>query len=302
MRDPQRNTLAGLEFRQVDVFSRTPLAGNGLAVFPNADGLDSATMLALAQEMRQFESIFLTRPKAPDSPGAPQAFAARMFTVEEELDFAGHPVLGAACVLHDLHGGERDECTWTLHLNAANVTVATWRRQGWYETEMDQGAPVFGPALPPETVAQLLAAQGLEPNDLIPGLPVQVVSTGLPYLFIPLRTGLERARPAHPEFEALLAAVGAKFCYPLHIATHEGRSFDNHGLLEDVATGSAAGPAGAYLVHHGLAAPDETLVIRQGRFVQRPSEISVRIQGPSKAPTRALVGGEAVFVALGTFL
>lgn len=301
----------GLAWRQADVFSRTPLGGNGLAVFPDARGLDAAAMQALTRELRQFESIFLT-------PGAhPGARRARMFTVEEELDFAGHPVLGAACVLHEALGADAPEAAWILALNAREVRVTTRRalgpRGGWYEAEMDQGAPQFGPPLTlrpgagpdagpgADTARALLRAQGLDEDDLAPGLPLQVVSTGLPYLLVPLRRGLERARPASADFATLLAAVGAHFCYPLDVTTREGRSFDNHGLLEDPATGSAAGPAGAYLVRHGLAEPGRPLTIRQGRFVHRPSEIRVRVEGPPEAPERVLVGGEVAMAARGVF-
>ncbi len=291
MIDPLRDLLTGLHWRQVDVFARQPLSGNGLAVFPDAAGLTAPLMLSLARETRQFESIFLT---ATDTPGT---FAARMFTVEEELDFAGHPVLGAACVLHERFGADRDQCAWTLRLPAKDTEVLTTRREHGYEAEMDQGRPEFGPPLPPETLAPLLAAQGLAQDDLAPDLPAQVVSTGLPYLVVPLRSGLDRARPADPAFGALLAAVGAKFCYPLHIPTREGRSWDNHGLLEDPATGSAAGPAGAYLVHHAQAEAETTITIHQGRFVHRPSQIQVLIQGPAAAPTRALVSGDVTMTA-----
>jgi len=288
----------GLAWRQVDVFSRTPLGGNGLAVFPDATGLDAAAMQELTRELRQFESIFLTPGPAPGS------VRARMFTVEEELDFAGHPVLGAACVLHEALGPAAPQAaTWTMGLNARAVAVATRRAPGRYEAEMDQGAPQFGPPLDADTdtARALLRAQGLDAGDLVPGLPLRVVSTGLPYLLVPLRRGLERARPCAADFTALLGAAGARFCYPLDVAAREGRSFDNHGLLEDPATGSAAGPAGAYLVRHGLAAPDRELTIRQGRFVQRPSEIRVRVEGPPEAPARVLVGGDVAMTARGVF-
>lgn len=290
MTDTKRPSLAGLAWRQVDVFSRTPLSGNGLAVFPDAAHLGPETMLALARETRQFESVFLAPTAAPDT------FAARMFTVEEELDFAGHPALGAACVLHELRAPNEETHTWTLRLNAKDATVTTRRRETWFEAEMDQGTPDFGPPLPPETLAPLLAAQNLSATDLAPGLPAQVVSTGLPYLILPLRTGLDRARPQDPNFAAQLAAIGAKFCYPIDIQNREGRSWDNHGLLEDPATGSAAGPAAAYLVRHNQAAENDPITIHQGRFVHRPCQIQTRIQN-----THAIIGGDVAPAACCVF-
>ncbi len=104
---------------------------------------------------------------------------------------------------------------------------------------------------------------------------MQVVSAGLPYLIVPVAQGLDRARITVGDFEERLADVGAKFVYVFDPDQREGRSWDNAGVLEDVATGSAAGPAAAFLAAHGLAAPDETIVISQGRFAGRPSVIVV---------------------------
>lgn len=289
-----RHVLSGLAYRHVDVFSRRPLGGNGLTVFPDALGLDHAAMQALTREMRQFESIFLC------PTGGAGAFAARIFTMEEELDFAGHPILGSAAVLHEL-SAQGDCASFELRLKAKTVRVTSRRRDGWYETSMDQGTPVLGDPIEGETAARLLAALNLGPEHLAPGLPMQMASTGLPYLIVPLTSGLERVRVTAPGFEDLLARVGAKFSYPLDVQTREGRSWDNLGMVEDIATGSAAGPAAAYLVRHGLAKAGEKIVIRQGRFCGRDSEIKARIEGDTMAPTRAIVGGDVVMVARGSF-
>ncbi|MBU1001163.1 MAG: PhzF family phenazine biosynthesis protein [Proteobacteria bacterium] len=288
------SSLSGLVYRHVDVFSRSPLRGNGLTVFPDAARLDTATMQALTQEMRQFESIFLC---PTDDAGV---YVARIFTMEEELDFAGHPILGAAAVLHERLGQE-DSARFELRLKAKTVRVDSRRKDGWYETSMDQGKPVLGEPIEGAIAARLLAALNLGPEHLAPGLPLQMVSTGLPYLILPLASGLEQVRVTTPSLEELLASVGAKFSYPLDVQTREGRSWDNLGMVEDIATGSAAGPAGAYLVRHGLAGAGEEIVIRQGRFCGRDSEISVRIEGNANTPIRAIVGGDVVLVARGSF-
>jgi PhzF family phenazine biosynthesis protein len=104
---------------------------------------------------------------------------------------------------------------------------------------------------------------------------MQVVSTGLPYLIVPLASGLDRARITVEDFEERLVSVGAKFVYVFDPGQREGRSWDNAGAVEDVATGSAAGPAAAWLAAQGLAAHDETIIINQGRFLGRPSMITV---------------------------
>lgn len=286
--------LSGLAWRHVDVFSRTPLAGNGLTVFPDASNLDTATMQALTQEMRQFESIFLTPPNKPGP------VRARIFTMEEELDFAGHPILGAAAVLHELVGDE-EPLRFSLELNTKTVSVDSRREAGHYAMSMDQGAPEFGEPIEGEIADRLLAALNLGREHLAPDLPLRMVSTGLPYLVVPLASGLERVRVTAPGFEEMLSQVGAKFSYPLDVTAREGRSWDNMGTVEDIATGSAAGPAGAYLVRHGLAQPEEEITIRQGRFCGRDSEIRVRIEGDAASPSRAIVGGDVVMLASGVF-
>ncbi|HEX5441327.1 MAG TPA: PhzF family phenazine biosynthesis protein, partial [Ktedonobacterales bacterium] len=272
-----RELLQGLEYRHVDVFTREALSGNGLIVFPEGAGLAPESMQLITREMRQFESIFLV-----PTPADAHRVQARVFTMEEELPFAGHPVLGAACVLHErlYYVGDADErAEWTLELPVGPVQVSTTRREGWYEATMNQGQPRFGATPDAGMVGQMLAALNLEEGDLYPGLPMEVISTGLPYLLVPLADGLEHAAIVQPGFETLLASVGAKFVYVLHVATREGRTWDNDGRVEDVATGSAAGPTGAYLVQHGLASPNEEITLRQGRFLGRPSEMRIRVEG-----------------------
>jgi predicted PhzF superfamily epimerase YddE/YHI9 len=118
---------------------------------------------------------------------------------------------------------------------------------------------------------------------------------------------LERAAIVQPGFEALLASVGAKFVYVLHVPTREGRTWDNDGRVEDVATGSAAGPAAAYLVRHGLASPSEEITLNQGRFLGRPSELRVRVEGAAGDAGNAgeiaavYVTGDVRMVARGVF-
>jgi trans-2,3-dihydro-3-hydroxyanthranilate isomerase len=281
-------------YRQVDVFSHVPFSGNGLTVFLEAEGLPTSAMQRITQEMRQFESIFLR--------GTSNAAVteARIFTMEEELDFAGHPVLGAACVLHERRPALGREASWRFQLHAGVVPVTTTRHETWYDATMDQGKPIFGAVAPPELQQALLNALNLEQKQLDSSVPMQMVSTGLPYLLVPLASGLERAAITHPQFEALLAQIGAKFVYVFDVARLEGRTWDNGGRVEDVATGSAAGPLGAYLVRYGRARPGEAITLRQGRFVGRPSEMTVRVTGTADAQDAVLVSGAVAFVGQGT--
>jgi PhzF family phenazine biosynthesis protein len=280
-------------YRRVDVFTQTPFSGNGLTVFPESVGLSAAQMQRITQEMRQFESIFLVAMEDAHE------VVARVFTVEEELDFAGHPVLGAACVLHERLAGSGEREAWRIQLNRSVAPVTTERHAGWYSATMEQGVPSFGEIAVSELRATYAAALSLTVDDLDEALPLQVVSTGLPYLLVPVRRGLERARIAHSAFEALLGRIGAKFVYVFDPQTREGRTWDNAGLVEDVATGSAAGPTAAYLVRHGVAQPNTDLTLSQGRFVGRPSEIRVRVAGSAEAITGVSVGGDVCKVGAG---
>lgn len=266
----------------VDVFATRPLTGNGLAVFLNTEAWALQLMQRLAKEMKQFESIFLSE---IDQMGA----RARVFTVEEELPFAGHPVLGAAAVLHRTQTPQAVTTSWLLRLPSAEVPVKTMKIDSHYLAEMNQGTAVFRDAVSLFELQPILARLGLEPRDLAPGLPAQVISTGLPYLILPVHAeALVRAAISGSDFEILLATLDAKFVLVLDATNREVRSWDNLGRVEDVATGSAAGPAAAYLFCHGLADPNSPVKLAQGRFAGRPSNIQVTLDSLN----RLLVSGE----------
>jgi len=132
----------------------------------------------------------------------------------------------------------------------------------------------------------------------MPDLPLQVISTGLPYLIVPLRQNLQHAGIVIKHFEALLTKVGAKFVYVLDVNQREGRTWDNDGRVEDIATGSAAGPAAVYMTLHGHAKLNETIQFKQGQYVGRPSEIFATVSGESQWSVK--VRGQVCFVGEGT--
>lgn len=287
--------MSGLPYRHVDVFAHQPFSGNGLAVFPHAEGLSARLMLRLTQELRQFESIFLA------ATAEPSAFDARVFTVEEELPFAGHPALGAGAVIHEMQAPGVDVATFVLALPAGRVRLDSERMgRGAYRVAMEQGRPTFGRRLRKEEEAPFLDALNLEPENREGHLPLEVVSTGLPYLIVPVTPdGLARARIRAADFEGLLEKIGAKFVYVFDAEDREGRTWDNAGAVEDIATGSAAGPTGAYLVRHRIADAGKSLVLRQGRFVGRPSEIRVEVAGSADLPASVTVAGDVQMVGTG---
>jgi trans-2,3-dihydro-3-hydroxyanthranilate isomerase len=264
---------AALEFRHVDVFTDVPFTGNGLIVlFGSTSGVRPEALISLTTEMRQFELIMAEF--QPETHRVP----ARIFTAEEELPFAGHPVIGAAAALHERYGAGEPARSWVFVIAGREISVRSRQTAGYYQAEMNQGSPTLASPLGQQDAACFAGAVGLSETDLH-GLSMQVVSTGLPYLIVPVAQGLDRARIAVTDFEERLASVGAKFVYVFDPDKREGRSWNNTGAVEDVATGSAAGPAAAFLAAHGLAAQDETVLIYQGRFVGRPSVIAVTPDG-----------------------
>ena len=256
-------------FFHVDVFATRPLTGNGLIVFLGTDEWSAPVMQRVTQEMKQFESIFLSEIISNSA-------HARVFTVEEELPFAGHPVLGAAAVLHRTQTPEANASSWVLKLPSGEVPVTTKKIGSHYLAEMNQGAAIFGGAIALAELQPILARLGLKSQDLVTGISAQVISTGLPYLILPVHPeALARAAIRGSDLEILLAALGAKFVLVLDVGGREVRTWDNLGRVEDVATGSAAGPAAAYLFSLGIADPNLPIELAQGRFAGRPSKIRI---------------------------
>lgn len=278
--------MSPLVYWQLDVFAERPLAGNGVAVFPDARQLTPAAMQALTRELRQFESIFLL-------PGSdPQVQGARIFTLEEELPFAGHPILGAAALLHHLQDPATD-AEWTLQLAAKSVRLLTRRQERGFYAQMDQGVAEFAAQLAPVQAQVIAEAFGLSSAQLDRRYPASVVSTGLPYLILPVTAqGLAQARQQRT-LDAELATHGAAFVFLLDVDNHEGRTWDPLGVIEDIATGSAAGPVAAFLVEHGLHRRAAPFSLNQGRFLGRPSRLDVCLGSDD----RVSVGGSVQLLA-----
>jgi len=278
-----------IPYYHVDVFTDKPLSGNGLTVFTEAEGFNIATMLKLTQEMRQFESIFLQRVDE-------NSVRANIFTCEEELDFAGHPILGAAATLHDLHRTDEEQSEWIFILNERQVTVTVDRHARSYHVSMNQGTAEFGKTLNEQETALLLYSVSLTKDDLYPGLKPAVVSTGLPYLIIPLQKNGFDAKIRITDLGKKISAFGAHFIGVLEIPSMRIRSSDNMGQVEDIATGSLAGPAGAYLVKYGFQKANTLIQINQGENMGRPSKLFVEVKEENGKPADVHVSGQVVKV------
>jgi trans-2,3-dihydro-3-hydroxyanthranilate isomerase len=258
-----------IPYYHVDVFSKNAFSGNGLTIFTEAQEFSKETMQTLTREMRQFESIFLSRTGI-------NTFRASIFTMEEELDFAGHPVIGAAALLHDLHARHKEYESWSLQLNAKTVEIKTARSGNYYSAQMNQGRAEFRTVLTREQEKEYLGYLNLSEEDKAANLPLEVITTGLAYLILPVKSSaLTKVKVTIPDLERKLEKIQAKFFYVLDVEKLRGRTWDNSGLVEDIATGSAAGPVGAFLVKNNLADFDTEIILRQGDFLERPSKIEV---------------------------
>jgi trans-2,3-dihydro-3-hydroxyanthranilate isomerase len=284
-------------FVQVDVFSSRPFEGNSLAVFLDGRGLSDEEMQLIAKEMNLSETTFiLPRETAVERE---RGIRVRIFTVQEELPFAGHPTLGTAFQLRGSTGAREV----VLDLNAGKVPVQFEEKPGQpVFGEMTQLEPEFGERHDRETVVR---ACGLLDGDIDPSLPIQTISTGVPFTVVPLR-GLEIIRNLHVDMRGsseYLERAGGKFFYFVSRETvdpsarlHARMMFYNG---EDPATGSAAGCASAWMVAHGVAQPDERVLIEQGVEMKRPSRIFVRASRKDDRVVNVRVGGNVVEVLRG---
>jgi trans-2,3-dihydro-3-hydroxyanthranilate isomerase len=282
--------MRNIGFSHVDVFSQSPFGGNSLPVFPDARGLSPEQMLRITQEMRHFEAIFL------EPTGQPGTVRARIFDLFDELPFAGHPIIGAAAVLHKQSGvgGAR---SWRFQLSSKTVEITTTVTDRSYAGLLDQGAPEFLGSI--DDGGRVAAAFNLAADDLAPDLPLEVVSTGLRYLIVPVRPGvLARARITR-DITELVQGAGAQFAVLLDESAVEVRHWNNDGIIEDVATGSAAGTIGAYRLRHGLVRGGDTFNLNQGQYTGRPSTLRVQPEGTANRVETVKVGGDVAFVGHG---
>ncbi len=290
--------LRRFSFAQFDVFSARPFEGNPLAVFPDARGLSDQEMQALAREMNLAETTFVF----PRDPAAERerGVRVRIFTVQEELPFAGHPTLGTAFQLRGSTGAGEI----ALELNVGRVPVRFEEKAGQpVFGEMTQVEPTFAQIHDRETVVR---ATSLRDGDIDPSLPIQTVSTGMPFTIVPLR-GLDVIRRLQVNLagatEYLQQSGGGKFFYFVTRETVDpGARLHARMLMyggEDPATGSAAGCAAAWMVAHGVAQPDEQVRVEQGVEINRPSRIFVRAGRVDNRVVNVRVGGNVVEVLRG---
>jgi trans-2,3-dihydro-3-hydroxyanthranilate isomerase len=276
-------------FVHIDVFAGKPLEGNQLAIFPDAEGLTQDEMQAIAREMHLSETTFVFRREA--SLEKTKGIRTRIFTVEEELPFAGHPTLGTAWILKK---EIKNQDTVVLDLNIGSVPVRFSIRDGNLYGEMTQPEPKWGMT---HNLDRVASALGVDSSELDPQTPIETISTGVPFIIVPFRSldSLQRLRPNPAKMDEYTSKADAKFFYLVSRETKNHKARLHSRMIfyggEDPATGSAAGPAAAWMLRHRWIEPEEQVWIEQGLGISRPSQIFVRAEGTPENPTKIRVGG-----------
>ncbi|MGE5140715.1 MAG: PhzF family phenazine biosynthesis protein [Rudaea sp.] len=288
------------EFYIVDVFAEGKYEGNQLAVFREAAGLSTAEMQAIAREMHFSETTFLLSDRPTEG-----GYDVRIFTPETELPFAGHPTLGTAFVIQrEVIKEPAEQVVLNLKVGRIPVTFSYKGNQPdvlW----MRQVPPKFGEQCTAEEVALALR---IGPGDIDSRFPLQVVSTGIPFLIVPLKT-LDAVKRANPDWAAFDAGTAGKLPRAVLVFAPETyfqkndlnvRVFvDEVGVPEDPATGSGNGCLAGYLVKYRyFDRPEIDLRVEQGYEIKRPSLLLLRAK-ETESEIEVNVGGRAVFVAKG---
>jgi trans-2,3-dihydro-3-hydroxyanthranilate isomerase len=273
-----------LRYVIADVFTDTPLAGNQLAVFTDARGLDDATMQALALEVGFSETVFVLLPERGGNA------RIRIFTPYFELPFAGHPTLGTAFVL----GAPLQLGVITLETGRGDVPVVLERDDSGRIVfgRMEQPVPTVAPFAHAPALFQALGVKGSE-------LPVELYDNGATHLLVALSSD-DAVTALRPDL-ATIDAVGVTgvSCFAGSGLEWHTRMFWRGG--EDAATGSAAGPLACHLARYGRIAWGDEITISQGAEIGRPSTLYARAEGGEGLIDRVEVGGRAVTVARGEF-
>ena len=279
--------MAKYPYRLVDVFTNTPLAGNQLAVFTSSEQIPEHLLQPIAKEMNLSETVFLF---PPDDGGDRRV---RIFTTDVELPFAGHPILGTACVLS--HETLKTPGTAILETGKGSVSVSLTTERGCFTGWMDQPIPTI---LSWDRTSELLELLGVDHSVL----PVELYDNGVPHLYVMFET-ITQVENYRPDFKALGSVLGGPRlnCFSGGNGTYITRMFSpfEKAMPEDPACGSAAGPLAAHVVRHGLERSETQIQLAQGAQVGRPSTLYATADIDDGNISRVQVGGHAVVVGEG---
>lgn len=288
------------KFLTADAFTDRPFAGNPCAILPEAEGLSTEEMQAIANELNLSETAFVL-------PSDKAAIRVRYFTPRTEIPFAGHPTIATVFALAEAGRFSLEAPVTTLDVEfGIGVLPVEIEVDGDRPVRviMTQQAPAFGPTIDRATVA---AGLGLAAGDLLGDLPCQVVSTGVGFLMVPVadRTVLERIEMDRPRLRAVCAAADVPAAYAFSVGGFDpntdlhARFFDPNGTAEDPFTGSACGAMAAYVSQVGLVS-GATMIVEQGHCLGRPGVAIAAVDRDGERITRVRLGGCAVTVSQGT--
>ncbi|MBF2064020.1 MAG: PhzF family phenazine biosynthesis protein [Calothrix sp. C42_A2020_038] len=288
----------------LDVFAEAKYTGNQLAVFTNAHTLTKSQMQAIAREINYSETTFVVSPQITSD-----GYNVLIFTPHQEIPFAGHPTLGTAYILQrEVIKQSVERVILNLQVGQIPVEIINQENDETY-LWMKQKAPTFHEIFTPEVIAETL---GLDTSEINIQYPIQAVSTGLPFIIVPLKTlgSLKRAKVNHDKYYKLIRDIEAKniliFCPETYYPENQlnVRVFcDFLGIPEDPATGSANGCLAAYLVEHSYFGKNEIDIrVEQGYEINRPSLLLLKASKSPTLPIEVHVGGKVIMVAKGEFL
>jgi trans-2,3-dihydro-3-hydroxyanthranilate isomerase len=308
--------MARHRFVQLDVFTRSAFSGNPLAVFPEAEAIEEASMQKIAREMNLSETVFVLPPEDERA-----LRRLRIFTPAREIPMAGHPVVGTWNLLARQGIVPRPEggTGWTRinqEIGIGVLPVDIEFRAGEPErVVMTQGDyETLGAIEGAHERAEIERSIGLAPEDFDESLPIEVVSTGISFLLVPVNSlmALSRCRINSTLLSTVYKSLGATGCCVFTRETREGGQSRAHmrmfapgdNIPEDPATGSCAGALSSYLVYHGaldMEAGENVFRFRieQGDFMERPSRIDAEIRGERGRIEEVRIGGPSVIVAEG---
>lgn len=278
--------MGALEYVVADVFTDIPLEGNPVAVFLDASGIPAERMQQIAREMHLSETTFVLPARSGGD------VRVRIFTPVNELPFAGHPTLGTAIVLGESIPADR------LQMETAMGTIPFDfdRTDGGriISARMQQPVPTWKPY---EHADELLAGLGLAASTL----PVEIYRNGPRHVFVGL-DGVDALSCIEPDQRTLARLPDmAANCFAGSGSRWRLRMFSPaYGVVEDAATGSAAGPLAVHLARHGQISFGQRIEILQGVEIGRPSTMRAKAEGTSERIESVEVAGSAVVVARGT--
>ena len=308
--------MPNYRFLQYDVFTDRAFCGNPLAVFPEAEGISDEVMMQIAREMNLSETVFVLKPESDEV-----LRRLRIFTPMREIPFAGHPIVGTWAALAQQgvvplpDGGNG----WQRIFHEVGIGVLP------VDIEFKDGQPVqvvmtqgkfqiLNEVDDAHEQAEVARALGLAREDIDESLPIQVITTGLSCLAVPIRSlaDLRDCRINATLLADVYTRYGGTGCHAFTRETLEVGAARAHArffapadnIPEDPATGSACGALGGYLIHHGALSlePEDgryKFVIEQGDFIKRPSRINLDVKGERGNVEEVKIGGPAVLVGRG---